>query len=665
VEEVSTKTDEKAVIPGKGLTWRTVLAMVFSSFVIQPAIMYLFLISGQWLPFQAWIVILLWAEFARVLGAPLSKQEIFIITAFGGISASLGGLIGWWGALPVQFLLPIRNMYIRTTDYAWALGVAQVTPDWWAPPPDMVYRFYLTSWVLLDPAFAMPQLLIVLQTVFSVAANISMGYFCYALYVRVENLEFPAATAEARTVLTLAEREPSTIRVLMLSALMGTLINTGLSFIPNLINNIIGGAMQLTVPSVIDVTTTLSGVLPGAAFAFTLNPIPYITGFLLPIGISAAQFIGSLTYYFVGTSVITNLGLWPPETQPETIKTWGIDLLVDRSVLYFFNSVQIGLSIAVAVTPFLLHPRTLSRLVSTLKRLGEVSETGGGLVNPRVLLGIFIACSSASVVLNLILVPDLLYFVWLLAFYTIVWSFFASFIGTASSGVTFGSLSTIYQKELLIYYSGIGNPAVWFAPIQTFGGGSGIAQALKQADIVEARHSDYLKAFILVAVLGLSSSFLFVNLFWSIHPFPSGAYPFTITGWALDAANFARTQKWVWSGYLFRDNWIIGSVIVGSIVYAVSDLVFHAPWFLISFLVGSLWWHPMSAIAGGPTFSWSLAVLIGSLIGNRVVAQILTKEVWDRYRTLIVVGVLLGDSFMATLGSALFLVKKSMWLLPY
>ena len=73
----------------------------------------------------------------------------------------------------------------------------------------------------------------------------------------------------------------------------------------------------------------------------------------------------------------------------------------------------------------------------------------------------------------------------------------------------------------------------------------------------------------------------------------------------------------------------------------------------------------MSAIAGGPTLAWSLAVLVGSLIGNRVVAQILTKDVWNRYRTLIVVGILLGDGFMGTLGSALFLVKKSMWLLPY
>jgi len=655
-------TGEKITF-SKGLTWRTVLAIVFSAFVIQPAVMYLFLISGQWLPFQAWIVIILWTEIARLLGAPLSVGEIFIITAFGGIVGALGGLTGWWGALSVQFMLPIRNLYIRSSPYAIALGVSQVAPDWWAPPPELMTRFYRESWILLDPAFLLPQLIIVLQSFFSIISGITLGYFCYALYVRVEKLDFPGATAEARTVITLAERKPRPIRILMLSALLGVLINSATQFIPNFINNIMGGAMQLSVPPIVDLTTVLAQIIPGAGYAFTINPIPYVTGFLLPVGISVAQFLGSFAYYFIGTSVITYLGLWPAETQPETIKTWNLWLLQDRAVLYFFNSIQIGLSIAVAIVPFLIHPRMLGRLLSTLKRMREAVEGGSKLQNPYILLGIFLLTAGASVALNILLVPDLLYFIWLLLFYTIFWSFFVSFISTASAGYTFGSLSIVYQKELLIYYSGVSNPAVWFAPIQSFSG-SGIAQAFKEADICGVKHSEYLKAFILVGILGLLAGFLYVNLFWSIQPFPSGAYPYTITGWAVEAANFARTQKWVWTGYLFRKELILGAFFIGAIVYAISDIAFHAPWFLISFLVGGLWWNPFSGI-GVATFAWSQAVFVGSLLGNKVLAPILGEKSWNESRYLIVTGVLLGDGFMSMLSSALFLVKKSMWLLPY
>jgi len=658
------KVDKKTISLRKGLTWRTILLIVFGTFIVQPAGMYLFLIRGIWLPFQAWIVILLWTEIARLLGAPLSKEEIFIVTAFGGIAGALGGLTTGWNSLAASFLLPIRQMYIRTTEYARSLGIAQVAPDWWAPKPEVSQNLYLRKWVLLSSELALPQLLIVLSTLFSLIANISLGYFCYVLYVRVERLEFPAAMAEVRTVMTLAEREPSTIRVLMLSALMGVLINFGLRFLPDFINNILaGGTLTLSASPVVDFTTVLANILPGAGYAFTIDPLPYIAGFILPVGVSIAQFIGSLTYYFIGTSVITKMGLWPAETHPQTISNWDITLLVDRSVLYFFNSIHIGLSIAVAVIPFLLHPRIFSRLVSTLKKISSI-ETSSKLTRPYVLLGIFLTSAAASIALNLILVPALIQYIWAILFYTILWSFFTSFIATASAGVTIGSLNIIYQKELLIYYSGIKDPSVWFAPIEAFNRGSSIAQALKQADICGVRHSDYIKALLLVAFLGLLSSFLYVNLFWSIQPFPSGAYPYTITGWNVDAANFCRFQKWIWTGYLFRADWILGSFIVGSIVYAISDLIFHAPWFLISFLVGGFWWNPFSTYRI-PTIAYSQAVLIGSLIGNKVIARILTKEVWNKYRSLIYVGVLLGDGYMGTLSAIIFLIKKSMWLLPY
>jgi hypothetical protein len=111
------------------------------------------------------------------------------------------------------------------------------------------------------------------------------------------------------------------------------------------------------------------------------------------------------------------------------------------------------------------------------------------------------------------------------------------------------------------------------------------------------------------------------------------------------------------TGYLFKTDWIIGSFIVGTAIYLVSDLVFHTPWFLISFLSGAGIW--------GVPIAQSLAMFIGSLVGDKFIARYVGDDNWRRYRALVVIGFLLGDGFMNTLQSALWLVKKSMWLIPY
>ncbi|MEM2941161.1 MAG: hypothetical protein QW304_06400 [Thermoproteota archaeon] len=651
---------EKQEALGKGLTWKTVLAIIFSSFIIQPAVIYLYLVSGQWLPFQAWIVILLWTQLARLLGSPLTKEETFIITALGGITGALGGITGWWGALPMTFLAPIRYTYIRSTEYPLIYGLANIIPDWWAPSPSLASRLYLESWVLLDSALLIPILLNVLTITFNVMANISIGYFAYALYVRVQKLEFPAATAEARTVLTLAEREPTTLRVLMLSAVAGVLINTVRSFIPNVIYNILGGG-GTSIPQAIDLTRFLVDLFPGATYTVSINPVHYVAGFLLPPGVAVAQFLGSLAYYFVGTHLFTAMNLWPPEVNIQAIKSWESWQILDRSVIYFFISIHIGLSLATIVIPFLLHPTVFKRLVNTLKEMRAVGEIGGKMPSPYLLLGIFFLATVGSIGLNLILVPDLIGILPLIIAYTMGWSFFASFVATFSAGVTYGSLNIPYQKELIVHYSGFTSQLILFAPIQVFQGGGDIAQALRGADICGVRHSNYVKAFILVAVLGLLSSFLFVNLFWSIQPFPSQAYPYTVTGWVTEAAEFVRNLQWTWTGRFFDDKLILGSFAVGSIVYAVMDLVLRAPWFLISFISGGFWWN-----AGGVNpIAWSQALLIGSLLGSRLFSQIIGKDRWYRYRNMMVIGVMLGDGMMNTLYSAIFLMRRSVWLLPY
>ena len=225
---VETKAETRVETKYKpGLTWRSALALTFSLALVQPAMMYGMLVTGVyglglgggWWP---WIVILLWAEITRFLGQPLSKQELFIILSF----QSMSGLYAYF------FIGPIYNMYIAYSAESRFLGVAQYVPGWWVPSASDAVRIMASKYVFLDPAWIIPIGVTLLSVIFTLMSMISVGYFTYAIYVQQQKLEFPVATAQAETILSLAVREPRQMRILMLAALFGIMYNTFVIFLP-------------------------------------------------------------------------------------------------------------------------------------------------------------------------------------------------------------------------------------------------------------------------------------------------------------------------------------------------------------------------------------------------------------------------------------------------
>jgi hypothetical protein len=269
----------------------------------------------------------------------------------------------------------------------------------------------------------------------------------------------------------------------------------------------------------------------------------------------------------------------------------------------------------------------------------------------KLLLLFFVACSG-SVLLIYILVPD--FPIWISALFTIGGSFLFSFLGANAAGATYSGFSVPYFNQLPIFYSGYKGRAIWFAPVSIYTDGVYYAQAFKQADMLEASKGEYVKTLIIIVVLGLISSFATVSIFWSISPIPSSAYPATITLWPLDAMEWARLQNWIWSGYLFRSQLILGSLGVGAAIYVVSTYVFRMPLFLVSFITGGMM-SPEIAIS----------VLIGSIIGQEVLGPFFGKERFLRWRGNIVIGFTVGWGFVELIRGALMLIGRSMWIIPY
>ena len=642
----------------RGLTWRSLLALIFSLALIQPVMIYYYLISGQWFPLQAWIVILLWSQIAHYLGSPLTKQELFILLSFQWMASYYAALYSMGGAY--DFL---KNMYMAYSQPSHALGVAQYVPSWWVPPETEVLRIYRdVKFLYFDPVWFVPLGITLLAMIFGFIADISMGYFTYSLYVKIEKLQFPAARAAAETVLTLGERDPVHMRILMLSILFGALYNMFVSFLPYLLGPYLssGGiaiyATILPIAGTYDMTPILAHFLPGFGFSFTLNLMYFIPGFLLPLDICLAQFLGAFSYYSIGTYLITRFNLWPAES-PYDI-SWPMMMLVQRSQLYFYASFTIGLALAAAFLPIIIRPKTFIRAFSSLGK-AKGGEGEGPPLNLLLLAFIGACCGGMLLVHFLTGFP-----IWILALFMIGGSFFASFLGASAAGVTITGFNVPMLRELMIYSSGWADKRIWFAPVSIYAGGPGIAQAFMQADILQASKSEYIKTYIIVFFAGILVTLLFVSYLWSLSPIPSGAYPATIIFWPVDAMNWARWQVWLWTGYFFRRDLIIGGFAAGSAIYLLTSLLFHKPYFLVAFITGAFG----SYLGYTMQLEGTMAMLIGSIIGNKVVSHILSRKSnipYGVFANRFYMGGAIGWSLMESIRALLILVSRSMWLLPY
>ena len=616
-------------VPGKGLTWRSIAALLFALFLVEPVIIYNFLVYGYGIPISVWLVVLLWLELALIAGAPLSRQEIFIIMAFEWM-----GVFGY----STMFLNLLKNLYFTSTE---ALLTAQVSldikiPDFFVPVGPEAQRVIALR-TFFDRAWLKPILVqVVVPTVLTAAANLVLGLFTYYIYGVVEKLPFPWASAQATTINALAERDPRFIRVFTLAMVLGLIYN----FMTRGLSSIAGAPTVTFFPRAYhDLTHAVELVLPGASFAFTSDLTFYLQGMLLPFDIALAQFLGSMAFYFVGTWIITINDLWPPEAK------WGpgrgFMWIFDYSQRYFWTSFGIGLGIVTAILPLLLHPRTFGRA------LKSVSLSYGGTTG-RIMLAIFFACGIGASLFTKYLVPG--FPLWILLFFSLVWSLIGTMLQTYSAGLTFG-MNIPYMKELAIYYSGYKQRDIWFAPVLIFTGGSNVASHLKLAELTNTRVRDYVIAYILVFSLGMFSSLLFTQLLWQAAPIPSWAYPYTITGWQTESVSFWSFQRWLWTGYLFRKQWILAGLASGTIIYLLSDLVLKQRHLLIGIMTG---WSLMIPIA--------LAYLIGAAI-----SKVLGKRIpqWSRIVPLVVLGFTIGDSLLGLIFSLRDLISRALWLKPY
>jgi hypothetical protein len=579
-----------------------------------------------------WLVVLLWSWLATIVGRGLTVKETFVIFTFYPITVGSALL----------FINPILYLYIANSYITKSLGLVEYIPPWWAPTGTSGLLAY-TARSLLSPPMLMPTTTIMLVSILTYLADISLGVFAYQRFAVVEKLDFPAASTQAQAIITIAQREVSKIRVLMLSGLVGFIFGLFSWLIPS----VLGATFRFIPRGLTDFTYLIESQYPGASFGIDLTWTLFAAGFMVPLRILAIMMFTGLVAHSVGDFLLVQNHIWP-----DWAPGYGLGWNFLRSNLYFWTSVTIGLAIAAVCVPMVLHPRRVARVFTSLAKKADADNRilEESRIPSKLLLILFFIATGGGVLLFTILLPD--FPLYLTILFVIGWSFFATMVSTHSVGLTWGGFGVPYLKELMIYYSGYTNPSIWFTPLMISQGGVFHAAHLKMASICNVTVSEYVKAYVFTILISLSFGFLYVSLFWQTAPIPSSIYKFTVSGWPVIALETARMTKWLWTGILFKTDVILWSIGVGAAIAAATDLI-GVPWVLISIVTG------LNTLP-----SQGIAMVIGGIIG-KIMERGIGHERWSSIRSLIVVGISIGDGLSFAIGSAAMIIAGSMWSLPY
>ncbi len=626
--------DEKSiseVVPKSGLTVRSLLAIIYGAVILQPIILWLYMLTGQAVGFASYIVALLVAEICLMQGKRLTRQEAFIIISCSTI------FIG-------SFVTIIYQVYFASMPLVRLYGLRNQIPSWYAPPNAeeiLVARTFFRRELLAPIAIGLISLFL------GFFADLGLGLFGRELYIKQQKLRFPMADVGAQAALTISERDPTRMDVFSLGTIAALIYSLILYGFPIVSEAVFRGYSVSPIPfPFADITRSIELLLPGASFGIATDPLSFSTGFIIPFPVVVSMFVGSFSIYFVGNHFMQKYGIWtnwlPGMSAMDTYT---------RSVIDLWISPFIGLSVTAALLPILRRPKTFVRAFSSLRIKSSGIRTVGE-PSPLFHLPLWLACSLLSIVIVHFLVPE--FPLGLLIFLSLVYGFLGGLIAAYSIGETGFGLVVPYVREatLLFSYSmGYQGIGIWVAPlvISTAGQG-GWTQNFKICDLTGTTINSFIIAYTLSVVLSVMSAFVFTQILWYMSPIPSRTYPATQISWPVQAS-----FQLLWmtrSLEVFKPMYMLVSAVVMAIVYIIGEVT-HIPISVIGLATGAA--TPL------PT---TFTLLVGSIIG-KILQRYLGAEFWNKYRAVLVAGVGCGTAIAVGVSVGLAVMLKGLWLLPF
>ena len=619
----------------RGLTWRSLLALLYVVFVFQAALAYLQLMTGSAPSISAiqWAAILLFLEMTTVFaGSRLTLQEAIIIYLACGQTIKF-----WWFLAPQLGNLShpgwIYQIYLRYSPVSKALGLADKIPWFYAPSSPEVW----IQRTFFNPEWAPVAIWTIAYFAAAICGDLAMSILAYHIYVVSEKLPFPLAEPVVVTAKTLVGREWRRLGVLSISTLIAMVYGFVLYSLP-LISSTFWKVTVRPIPVPwIDMNALIQSILPGASFGIMTDLAIYAMGFIIPFQAALGMLIGATAIYIFGNHLLVRYGI--TGFAEEYSYGMSIQLAWQRSVLWIWGMVIVGFGVAIGLVPILLHPKRVS---DAFKSLGRIR---GAQLPIRLIIGLFLGSTIALSIVDHLLAPDLpfIYFILL----NVIWPFLLIIIMVRAEGIGV-TFNVPYVRELTL--KAIGYPGIdaWFVPIYL---PSSWVTQFKICDMTSTSHKDFIKATFIIFPIALIFGFLTTQSLWSLAPIPSSDYPGVLYSWPVQAtiqALFISPE----AAEFFRAERILYGFAVGAVLYALGDRLGFA--------------QTVVGVAGGlsSAIPSAFSVFLGSIIGL-VISQFIGEERWREYRGIIFAGILLGEGLVISIGTGLAIIIRSMWAAPY
>jgi len=623
----------------RGLTFRSLMLILILELLFLPVTVYTNLVTGiSILVSAAAIVPLITSLIASMYGIAFSVQEVFMIYAV------LKAVITF---VPPYYWLVYRSFFVKFPFLRiFRLGgvsIQELVPTWITPPPSSPVHFYRT---LLHPQWLASIGVITTMTLLIFGADLVLAIIFAYLFIEIERLPFPFARVDASLVTTLVREEEERAKLFYIALFAGILLSA-VVYVPHML-----GTPLIPLPWA-DFTIVTQYVLPGALIALATDPSLFVGGFVLSPTITLLMFLGSAIVWIIGNNVLVT---YFKEVAPEWASEYYIGMcatsIYQRSFLRVWIAFQLGTMVGFPLIMTLIYGRELIRAIRSLSRLSE--HRGLSYVpHFKLVLLLYPIFSLASVALFHMLVPD--YPILVSIPVSLGLSFLISFLvgrTVAEIGIT---PTFTWPWQAITYMTRYEGVAGWiFAPYISVGGNALHINSIMVAYLTETRISDYVKGVTIGFILSLILGLIFMDLFWRLAPIPSAAYPYTIVLWPTLAMNDALfiTRK-----ITIRSGVFSAGILIGALLPALEVLLRRRDiraFSGIAIMMGFFLLPP-----------YTLALFIGSCVGNFLIRRAMGRERWINLRDTIVAGFFAGSSVAIGMGIAATMIAKATWIWPW
>ena len=628
----------------EGFTLRVLVAILYSAIVLSPVALYTQLVT----PVQVVspiIIFLIFVEFSRLLGSPLSLQEAFLIYFLSGTAIS-----------STFWLNLIFRTYLIQSPFFEMLGFKYQVPHWWAPPlTSEVYKIR----TLIHHDWALPVAIAITYTALTLISEISLSYILAQLYIEIEKLPFPVAQYQAELIKNLVERRPERYRIFILSSLLGLGYGIFLYGVPMITQVLFGKSFYIIGLSLPwnDLTPFLEKFLPGAAFGIMPDILSITTAWVIPKGVILAIAVTSILVYVVGNHIALRTPL-------DVFKAWQRDwfpgssviLIVQKSFLDIWLNPYMALNIVAGIVPLIVYRKEYIQVFKSLRTLPDYLKRAGYFSIDK-LLAMYFGASFASLIIFYLLVPKFPFYLLILF---IFWEFIYAFVaGWGVGAIGLAVLEPPYMREATIIFSGYKDLDVWFAPwVVTPGRGAALLlnNAFRVGSWCGCKPTSYFKALIVATALSWIFGLIYTEMFWRLAPIPSAAYPWASFQWPLNAIRwtfFPAIALGKETAMVLNLNLFIMGIIVGVIIFIIFTILKVPLSTFIGIVAGMIVAPPLA-----------VSLLIGLLVGS-IIRRLKGKTWWENYRAVIIAGIAVGEGIIISIGGAIMLISKSIWIAPY